>query len=201
VFIWDFFGGKPNGFYVDVGANHPFRLSNTFLLYERGWRGITIEPIPHLAAKHRRTRPRDIQVNCGVGRDPGVMRFYEMYPKVLSTFDAQTAQNLAAMGQAYVRRVREVEVTTLGAICRAHVPERTVDLLSVDVEGFDLAAMEGWDWSWCQPRVIVCEMYGMGEARSDAASLHSLFTARGYERAHMLGCNAFYVRGSGGMPA
>jgi hypothetical protein len=102
------------------------------------------------------------------------------------------------MGQAYVRRVLDVQITTLGAICREHVPDRQVDLLSIDVEGFDLAAMQGWDWSLCAPRMIVCEIYGMGEARSDAEALHAMFTAHGYERVHVRGCNAFYARDRGG---
>src|SRR5438046_2634162 len=61
-FVIDYFGGK-SGTYVDVGANHPFQISNTYLLYLGGWRGVTIEPLYHLYQKHRRMRPLDVQLN------------------------------------------------------------------------------------------------------------------------------------------
>ena len=49
----------PTGFYVDVGAFHPIVGSNTYKLYLRGWRGITIEPCPDNA---RRLRPAETVV-------------------------------------------------------------------------------------------------------------------------------------------
>src|ERR1700757_1387281 len=52
--------------YVDIGANHPISLSNTFLLYEAGACGVLIEPDPKNAALLRAKRPRDIVINAGV---------------------------------------------------------------------------------------------------------------------------------------
>jgi hypothetical protein len=34
------------GFYVDVGAHHPDRFSNTYKFYKQGWRGINIDAMP-----------------------------------------------------------------------------------------------------------------------------------------------------------
>jgi hypothetical protein len=58
---------KPS--YVDIGANHPTRLSNTYLMYLLGGRGMIIEPDPDAAEAIRRTRPRDITINAGVATD------------------------------------------------------------------------------------------------------------------------------------
>jgi hypothetical protein len=53
------------GIYVDVGANHPTSISNTFLLYRHGLHGVTIEPNPELSQLHRRFRRRDVVVSVG----------------------------------------------------------------------------------------------------------------------------------------
>src|SRR5262245_11707880 len=52
--------------YVDVGAAHPVRLSNTYNLYRLGARGILVEPDPMLARRLRRARPNDIVIEAGV---------------------------------------------------------------------------------------------------------------------------------------
>ena len=40
------YGKIDKGFYVDVGAHHPKRFSNTYFFYRKGWRGINVEPMP-----------------------------------------------------------------------------------------------------------------------------------------------------------
>lgn len=59
------------GFYIDVGANHPVTHSNTWLFYQNGWRGITVEPNPCLAGLHRTRRPRDVVLAAAVGKKRG----------------------------------------------------------------------------------------------------------------------------------
>ena len=54
--LLEYFHGKP-GTYVDVGANYPVKISNTYLLYRNGWRGLTVEPIPRLSKRHRAIGP------------------------------------------------------------------------------------------------------------------------------------------------
>lgn len=63
-----------NGFYVDVGAHHPFKFSNTYFFYKRGWRGINIDALPHSMNLFNQFRPRDINVECGVTFSGGGVR-------------------------------------------------------------------------------------------------------------------------------
>ena len=62
-------GGKhiDNGFYVDVGAHHPYYLSNTYIFYRQGWRGLNIDAMPGSMALFEKNRPRDINLESGVG--------------------------------------------------------------------------------------------------------------------------------------
>jgi hypothetical protein len=91
LFVLDHFQGKP-GVYLDVGASHPFRISNTYLLYQHGWRGVTVEPIPRLAQKHWRWRKQDIQLNVAAGEREQQIEFLELVPSVLSTFNRRQAE-------------------------------------------------------------------------------------------------------------
>jgi FkbM family methyltransferase len=68
--------GKPNGFYVDVGANDPEIDSVTKLFYDRGWRGINIEPNPVPFRRLAARRPRDINLNVGASNTAGELTFY-----------------------------------------------------------------------------------------------------------------------------
>lgn len=193
LYVLQYFAQKYEGTYLDVGANHPFKLSNTYLLYRCGWRGVTIEPIVHLYDLHRRWRPEDMHVNGGVSIGLGSMTFFELFPKVLSTFDRAVAENLVKRGEAFIRREVPVGVFPLQDICDRYLGKREIDLLSLDTEGFDLDALRSLDWSRTRPKLIVCEMYGLGEAKSDAEAITALLAEQGYREVHTLGCNTFFA--------
>ena len=63
------------GYYVDVGANHPVMNSVTKIFYDKGWSGINIEPNELLYHELCVQRPRDINVNSGVSSQPGQLKF------------------------------------------------------------------------------------------------------------------------------
>ena len=82
---------KNNGSYVDIGANHPTDLSDTKRFYDRGWRGINIEPNPSLFTAFQGDRIGDINLNLGVGNTTGILPFYVMSASTLSSFDKDAA--------------------------------------------------------------------------------------------------------------
>ena len=185
-FLLDYFGAESRGFYMDVGANHPFVISNTYLLYLRGWRGITAEPVRYLWQRHRELRPRDTSVNVGVGDRPGTLTFHQMVPASLSTFDAERAARLVAEG-CQARAPLEIEVLTLAELFRRHGGGTAVDLLSVDVEGWDLKVLEGNDWELLRPRMVLCEVLPATEAPID-----ELLRRQGYVLLREFGGNRVY---------
>src|SRR3989442_1412361 len=76
--IWEYFGRKPDGFYVEVGANDPKQLSQTFLLEETGWEGILIEPQSACCERLRTLRKKSkvFQVACGAPERKGTALFH-----------------------------------------------------------------------------------------------------------------------------
>src|SRR5437879_2682243 len=84
-------GGRTKGFYVDIGAHHPIRFSNTYLFSKRGWHGINVDAEPGSMALFRKMRPRDINIESGVGERAGTMLFYRFNEPALNTFDEKEA--------------------------------------------------------------------------------------------------------------
>ena len=154
--LWRCFDGQANGFYVDVGAGHPVYDNVSFAFYLAGWRGITVEPNPALAALGRAVRPRDHLHEGLAGAAAGEATLYlQREFHGLSTIVAEHAR------QAEKEVSREAEaltlpVTTLAALCAQHAPEN-FEFLKVDVEGAEADVLRGADFTRFRPKVIVVE--------------------------------------------
>lgn len=186
-FLLEYFKGK-RGIYVDIGASHPFIISNTYLLWQRGWRGVTVEPIPYLHQRHLRYRHGDIALNVAVSDTAGQLNFHQLIPGVLSTFDAERAQRHLAEG-CVLRSVKPIEVVTLATICHNNLCGKEIDVLSIDVEGMDLLVLHGNDWSLMSPKLIVCEIN-----EASATEIDNFLQQRRYRVIKEVGCNRIYER-------
>lgn len=154
--LWRCFDGQGTGFYIDIGAGHPVYDNVSFAFYLAGWRGITVEPNPALAALSRAVRPRDELHEALVGAATGTATlFLQREFHGLST----TIESHARAAEKEVSRSAEpltLPVTTLTALCERGAP-RVIDFLKVDVEGAEAAVLAGGDWERFRPKVIVVE--------------------------------------------
>jgi FkbM family methyltransferase len=158
------FDSEPAGIYVDVGAHHPFRFSNTCLLHERGWRGINIDAWPGSMASFNRHRPHDRNLEIGISAHPQTLEYHEFKEPALNTFDAMLARERVAQGWP-MTATRSVACRPLGDVLDEELPRlgaTSIDLLSVDVEGLDLEVLESNDWRRFRPRALVVEILGSG---------------------------------------
>jgi FkbM family methyltransferase len=187
-FILDYFRGKP-GTYVDVGANYPVKISNSYLLYRNGWTGLTVEPIPRLSKRHRKLRPRDAHANCAVGSVPGQLTFFEFDNSGLSTFDAARKDKLLSEG---VKLIREhfIEIKPLSQLIDEKLAGRAIEFLSVDTEGFDRQVLESNDWSRHRPKLVTFE----SQDESDDDRIVPMLEQFGYRTLKNIGCNVILER-------
>lgn len=142
--------------YVDVGANHPSIINNTYLFYKKGWRGINIEPNVILHKNLKRKRKRDINLNIWIGESEGNLEFYTVDPHTLSTFDKEAAEQYKKQGHK-VSDVTKVPILPLSEVFEKYLGERTIDFMSVDTEGFDMQVLKSNDWDKYKPGFIVLE--------------------------------------------
>ena len=153
---------KP-GFYVDIGAHHPKRFSNTYYFYKRSWNGINIDAAPGSMKQFNNARKRDINIEAAVSNQTSELIFYTFDEPALNTLDKDLAnERLAEKKHKLIGEVKVI-TKTLSGILDKHIPPNTeIDFLSVDVEGFDLEVLSSNDWQKYRPRFIVVECFGKG---------------------------------------
>lgn len=157
-----FFPDIENGFYVDIGANHPVSHSVTKLFYDKGWRGINVEPNIDLYSLIVKDRPKDINVNKGVGDKAGklLFRIYHSPDNLagLSTFSKEMVEQYTIEGGDFTKLHEDVEVDII--TLKELFDEQKVDsinFLKVDVEGFEYEVLNGNDWKKYRPELICIE--------------------------------------------
>jgi FkbM family methyltransferase len=179
--LWRIFERSAPGCYVDVGAHHPKRFSNTYLFYREGWSGITIDPDPDAAALFARQRPRDVHIQAGVSDQPGRLTYRRFDDSALNTFDARLADERERAGGYRALAPLEVEVATLASLLERQWPGgRTFELLSVDAEGFDLKVLRSNDWRAFRPRYVLAESLGSSLDRLEADPCCAFLRSAGY---------------------
>jgi len=153
------FEGQPNGFYVDVGAHHPERFSNTNYFYRRGWRGINVEPNPDASKAFTQARRRDINLQCGIAEQAGTLKYYRFDEPALNSFDRALVENRLLNTHYRVVQETDVPVLRLDHILENHLPAGIgIDFLTIDVEGFDLQVLKSNDWDRFRPVCILAEL-------------------------------------------
>jgi FkbM family methyltransferase len=165
-----YFEKQQGGFYVDVGALHPRRFSNTMLFYSMGWRGITIEPNPNAIPLFAKVRPRDIHLCVGIAEQESTLEYYAFNEPALNTFDGQLARKQADIPPFTITSTKRISVKRLDTVLREHLPPGTkIDFLSVDVEGLDEQVLRSNSWTEFRPTMIVTE--ALESSLSSVASL------------------------------
>lgn len=176
------FADKRDGFYVDVGAHHPRRFSNTNLFYRRGWRGINIEPNPDAMAAFHTSRRRDTNLQVGVSDRADTLRYYCFDEPALNTFDHDLVQQRLQSTPYKLVKTIEVPVQRLDEILARHLPAPGhIDFLSIDVEGRDLAVLQSNDWRRFRPRIVLAEALGNTLEKVTGSDIFQLMNREGYE--------------------
>ena len=153
-----FFSGMGQGFYVEIGAHHPFRFSNTYFFYKKGWSGICIDPMPGIKKIFERYRPRDLFLELGISLNQDIDEYFMFNEPALNTYDPVVAKERDGVSGYKLIGSKKIGTLPLAEILRKYMPRnQEIDLLAVDVEGLDLEVLKSNDWELFHPKVIVVE--------------------------------------------
>lgn len=173
----------PRPSYLDLGAYDAIQLSNTYHFYEQGSTGVCVEADPELASRIIKQRPNDRILNVAVsGQDRGTRDFFLMSPPTLNTLSRAEAHRLEHEEACPIRGTTTVDVVPVSEIVATHFAERSLDFLSIDVEGGDADIIAGFDFGLARPKVICVETlsYSQTGLQTKSSSAAEILSAKGY---------------------
>lgn len=174
MFLRAMFGEKEKGTYVDVGANHPWRFSNTFWAYSRGWRGVNIEPDVHNYELLKGIKNKDININCGVSDTETSIDYYMFEESALNTFCYDEISK-----KSEIVDIRKVPVRRLDTILEEYNISE-IDFIDIDVEGMELKVLNSINWKKVNISCILVEQRRMSLIDVIESPVCKFLADRGY---------------------
>lgn len=177
------------GFYLDIGAYHPFAANNTRWAYDLGWRGMNIDPNEQSIKLFNMFRPDDINVNCGVSDKNGELKYHIFGgAEAKNSFVAETADFDLSTD------TRMVEVRNINDLLEEH-HVKSIDFVDIDVEGFDEKIVCTFDWKKYNPKCVLIELLGKKSIEDVLqTAIHKKMKDEGYVLESFYTVTALYIK-------
>ena len=144
--------------YLDLGAHHPYYLSNTAFFYLKNSFGVSVEPDPDLFKLIKNERPNEISLNVGVGIEGSeVADFYIMNIPTLNTFSKSEAERYASYPGKSIKEIIMLPLLTVNQIIQSNFKGKTPNFVSLDVEGMDFEIVNSFEFDKYRPEVFCIE--------------------------------------------
>ena len=182
--------GVVNGFYVDIGAQDPDKLSVTKTFYEAGWRGINVEPVSHWYKKLVHARPEDVNICAMVGTSDRPVQFFEIEGTGLSTADKEQAE--IHRNEGYPVNQTTVTPIRLDAVLATH-NVGVIHFLKIDVEGSEDDVLRSIDLQTWRPWILVIEATIPLSSELANGVWQQYVEAASYEFVYFDGLNKYFV--------
>jgi FkbM family methyltransferase len=193
--LFHIFAGKNNGYYIDIGAYDPQRMSNTMLFHHfYNWKGINVDANPTCIEEFNKYRPSDINLNFGISNEEGIKQFY-IFNK--SGHDMENTMN-SFLGEKYDKdptNVIDVHVKKIETILDESLPKgQEIDILNLDVEGLELEALKSNNWDKYRPKVMIIECVDTFVRNTSTKEIVEYAESKGYTGLFKLPLSTIFVR-------
>jgi len=149
---------RKKGFYVDVGACHPFRFSNTYLFYKKGWNGINIDANPGSMNLFNKFRQRDINLEVSISNRNKKINFYVFDESALNSFSSELSKRRMIKTNYKIKKIIKLKPEKLSEILDKYLPVNTkINFMSIDVEGYEYQVLLSNNWNKYKPEYLVIE--------------------------------------------
>ena len=176
------FAGQAKGFYIDIGAHHPKRFSNTYIFYRMGWQGINIDARPGSMTEFRRLRARDVNLEIRVSGSEGTLNYYQFEESALNSFSIDLSLSRAKSGVSRLISESIVQTVPLKQILSNHIQDtRIIDFLTIDVEGMDLEVLRSNDWNKFRPKIVLVEVLASSLDSIKCHPVNQFMITKGYK--------------------
>lgn len=180
ILAWEYLESCPNGFIVEVGANDPINLSQSYFFELKGWQCLLVEPLPDKAALLRSKR-KGIVCEAGAGSP-------QMAGKATIKEAKSHEWSYIKGDREGIEIAREIEITikTLETILDENEAPQ-IDILSIDTEGMEIDVLEGIDLDKRKPKLLMLEDH------MDDLELYFYMRKRGYRLVKRTGVNNWWI--------
>lgn len=167
LYLIDFFRHQNEGFYVDVGAFHPYRISNTYALYKKGFRGINIDISETSIDLFNFARPDDINLNIGVTEKFENKVFFSKKNLSFHNTFSKTLAESPIQNEVFKKKYSIVCKPLAKIIDETKFSNKKIDFLNVDAEGYDYQVLLGLDIKKYCPKVICIEISPLVDKKNE----------------------------------
>lgn len=178
------------GFYIDIGANHPVEDSVTKAFYDRGWTGVNVEPVTYWIEQLKTARPRDRNLQIAISDSNQTLEFYEIVASGLSTLDETRAETLKEQGLCVQKQ--QIDTWTLQHLLES-LDQPEIHFLKIDVEGAEAQVIFSGHWTKFRPWIVVVEATHPNTNESDHQAWESVLIDHAYDFVWFDGINRFYL--------
>jgi FkbM family methyltransferase len=186
----------PNeGFYIDIGAHHPIKFSNTYMFYKKGWRGINLDAMPGSMKEFNKLRPRDINLEIPISDKKEKLTYYIFNYPELNSFVKDNVDEWNGRGD--IKVVEEISLTTMTII---EVLQKyangiqKIDLLSIDIEGMDIRVLKTIDFNCYDIKMILIEEGHKNIEKTIQGETYIFLKSKGYELTSKLWHTSLYIK-------
>lgn len=177
-----FFKNKQIGFFVDVGAHHPIRFSNTYKFYLMGWRGINIDAMPGSMKSFNEIRPGDINLEIPVSESSDTLTYYIFNEPALNTFSKTEALRKDGLNNYKIIDGKKLKTQRLDSILDKYLPKnQQIDFFTIDVEGMDFFVLKSNNWEKYSPNMVLVEDLQSDFESVFSADLYFFMKTKGYK--------------------
>ena len=169
--------------YLDIGTNHPLFGNNTFYFYSRGAQGVCVEPDTRYAGLIKKYRKRDVFLQAGMSTGNETTADFYIFPRKYSGWNTmlkeEAEQRQAETGIAFQRV--ETPLVKINDVIRQHFATWPT-IISIDVEGLDLAILQSLDFDRYKPEIICVESLTFSETNEHAKinGISDFILSKGY---------------------
>ena len=150
------FREKNKGIFIDIGCHHPMINNNTYPLYKRGWNGINIDIDYSAIDSFNFLRSKDTNIEIAVSDNVGNSDLF--------FYHNRAAKNTLSKEKGLeAKQIRSIKTTTLNKIIQESIyKDQKINFLTIDVEGFELNVLRGFDFKKYKPELVVVELIQEG---------------------------------------
>ncbi|HAP79635.1 MAG TPA: hypothetical protein DCQ78_05705 [Ruminococcus sp.] len=182
--------------YLDLGANHPVLMSNTYFFYEQGARGVLVEANPKLAHELEKERSGDIVLNkCISGKSGEKLDFNILNLDGLSKV-GDVSDILLENPDAKIEETVQLETISVNDIIEQYFGGKFPLVLNLDIEGLEKQILESIDFEKYRPMIMIIEMipYSKELVRGQKdTELLEYVKSKGYDEYAFTGINSIFI--------